>query len=69
MFEKLKAIVGKLVVDFLVNQVLTKENVAQWINDRLDAAVEAAKKTPETWDDAVVQKIHDIITELMQKPA
>ena len=67
----MQAITDKIIsaiVSYLVNQILTKENVVKWINERLDKAVEAAKASPASWDDPIVQKIHDIWVEISGQP-
>lgn len=56
--------VKKVVVEFLVNQVLTKENVEKWITERLDEAVAKARATPSTTDDVIVERIRAVWEEI-----
>jgi hypothetical protein len=56
--------IKQALVNYLINSVLTKENVTKWITERLDTALENAKKSPETWDDPIVQRLHDIWEEI-----
>lgn len=62
--SKIIEAVKKIVVEFLVNQVLTKENVEKWIDERLDEAYEKVKATPSTADDVIVERIRKIWEEI-----
>lgn len=58
--SKIVDAVKKIIVNFLVSQVLTKENVEKWIDERLNEAVEKANATPDVTDDVIVNKIKEI---------
>jgi hypothetical protein len=57
----------KLLINIIIGKILTKENVEKWINEAMDKALECAKKSPAEWDDPIVQKLHDIISEILER--
>jgi hypothetical protein len=65
--NKIKQAIINIIVNLIISKVITKENLEKWITEALDKAVENAKKSPAEWDDPIVQKIHDVVMEMIGK--